>query len=95
MGWKYVIVETTLEGGTRIEFPLIFPDKMIHSQVARAIRRLPPIRGLPARAVGAGMIEHLEVYGVGGKSETLGIKSRGETDKRLIEAYSYFHGIKG
>lgn len=91
MGWKYVIIETDL-----FEFPIIFPNKMVHEDVYRAVRRFTPAARSSSilRPASAGMIDQLFVKGVGGKSETLHINSR-DADERIINMYNYEHGIKG
>lgn len=94
MGWKYVMMELTAPGGTKMGFPIIFPDKMVHIEVATVMALCGPLDGNFPRVVSAGMIETLAVRGVGGKSETLKINSRRE-DERTINRYNYEHGIKG
>jgi hypothetical protein len=92
MGWKYVMIETTFKGGMKILFPVIFPDKMIHSEVAAVAKIVAPMGGNTSRVVSAGKIEHIEVHGLGGDSETLKLSSK-EEDATVIERYSYFHGV--
>jgi hypothetical protein len=88
MGWKYIMIEDKL---TRT--PIIFPDKLVHQEVFVVCRELwLPARG-PVTACSAGMIEFLDVDGVGGKSETLRIKSH-DRDAEIINGYPYSHGIK-
>lgn len=90
MGWKYVMIENHLAA-----YPIIFPDKLVHIEVATVMRLVvPAIRGKFAMPVSAGMIEDLAVGGVGGDSETLKMASRHE-DADIINRYKYFHGIKG
>lgn len=94
MGWKYIIFENTMEaGGTKFLFPVIFPDKMVHSEVAAALRRCQPgwHKG-GVVAVSAGMIEHVTVDGLHGSSETLKLDAK-EGDAGVIDSYSYGHGI--
>lgn len=95
MGWKYIIVENLMtQGGTRFLIPVIFPDKLVHSDVYKHLRPLMPgWRGQGCKAFSAGKIEHLRVQGLGGESETLNIKSHPE-DERIITNYSYLHGIR-
>lgn len=91
MGWKYIMIETDL-----FQFPIIFPDKMVHADIYKAVRRYTP--GIKTSSMlgvaSAGMIEQLYVKHVGGRSETLGIDSR-KIDERIINLYNYEHGIKG
>lgn len=91
MGWKYVMLDRGL-----FQFPVIFPDKMVHQEVFVTVRHTVPGAedGKLATVASAGMIEQLFVKGVGGDSETLRIKSR-LIDERIINLYNYEHGIKG
>jgi len=78
---------------TKILFPVIFPDKMVHKEVALMLRYCQPgwHKG-GVKAVSAGMIEHVIVEGLHGSSETLNLESK-ESDASVIDAYSYTHGI--
>ena len=89
MGWKYIMIEDKL---TRTL--IIFPDKLVHQEVFVVCRELWVPDRLPAVACSAGVIEQLRVGGVGGKSDTLRIKSH-LRDANIINGYPYFHGIKG
>lgn len=92
MSWKYIMFENHI-GNMKILFPVIFPDKLVHSQVYAHLKSTMP--GFHSRgivAVSAGKIEHLTVNGLGGDSETLRLSSK-PGDKDVIEAYSYEHGI--
>ena len=92
MAWKYIMFENKI-GETSVMFPVIFPDKMVHSQVAMALRPFMPGWGNGGVVpVSAGKIEHLSVEGLGGDSETLGLASNKE-DTKTIENYTYLHGI--
>jgi hypothetical protein len=92
MGWKYVMFKNKI-GDLEVLFPVIFPDKMVHSDVMVGLRAfMPGWQSGGITAVSAGKIEHLEVAGLGGDSETLKLKSRPD-DKDVIENYAYVHGI--
>ena len=80
-------------GDLKILFPVIFSDKLTHSEVAAALHRCQPgwHKGR-VRVVSAGMIEHITVDGLHGSSETLKLDSK-EEDASIIDAYSYAHGI--
>ena len=92
MGWKYVMFKNKI-GDLEVLFPVIFPDKMVHSDVAKGLRSfMPGWRSKGVEPVSAGKIEHLEIRGLGGDSETLGLSSE-QGDKDVIENYSYAHGI--
>lgn len=93
MGWKYVMVLNKI-GDTKFLLPIIFPDKLVHSQVYAQTRIIMPgWHHAGVKAVCAGTIEHLQVDGLGGSSETLNLTSRPEEDRKVIEHYSYLHGI--
>ena len=90
MGWKYIMLDKGL-----FQFPIIFPDKLVHQEVFTMTRHLvPPQNDEYSRVVSAGMINQLFAKGVNGESETLRIKSR-KIDERIINMYNYEHGIKG
>lgn len=93
MGWKYVTVYNKI-GDTGVLLPVIFPDKLVHSQVYSRIRTVMPgwLGNGGVKPFSAGTIEHIQVVGLGGNSETLSIGSRPD-DKETIEQFSYFHGI--
>lgn len=89
MGWKYVMVQNHLAN-----YPIIFPDKLVHIEVATVMRLVVPVIGKrQAMPVSAGMIEQVFVKGVGGDSETLRMTSR-PIDERIINLYNYEHGIR-
>lgn len=80
-------------GDLKLLFPVIFPDKMVHSDVAAVLRRCQPgWHNGSVRAISAGIIEHVTVDGLHGSSETLKLDAR-EEDADIIDAYSYSHGI--
>jgi hypothetical protein len=92
MGWKYIMFENKI-GDTTVIFPVIFPDKMVHDDVAQALRRYQPgWHHDGVRPISAGKIEHVNVEGLGGDSETLKLKSK-PFDEKIIELYSYLHGV--
>lgn len=92
MAWKYIMFENTM-GDLKILFPVIFPDKMVHSEVAAVLRHCQPgwHKG-GVRPVSAGMIDHVTVDGLHGSSETLKLEA-GEGDALIIDSYAYGHGI--
>lgn len=94
MGWKYIMFENTI-GDLKLLFPVIFPDKMVHSEVAAVLRHCQPgwHKGgvIP---VSAGSIGILEVENsCYGESETLKLKSLGKKDADIINNFNYCHGI--
>lgn len=94
MGMKYIIAKIT-HGDTSREWPIIFPDMMIHKQVAETIKwHLMRHHDVEAKIVSAGSFScfggEVRCYG---ESETLNIESRGKTDVDLIKMFDYMHGI--
>lgn len=94
MGWKYIMIRSRSKTGIVTDWPVIFPDKMVHAEVAGCARMMVPVKGTVLGVVSAGKIEHLVVEGLGGDSETLSLKSRPDEDTKIIEMYSYLHGIE-
>lgn len=93
MAWKYIMFENHI-GDTVLQFPVIFPDKLVHADVYAHLKVLMPgwsAQGV--KAASAGTIEHVHVKGLSGNSETLRKQSRPEEDSRTIHTYSYLHGV--
>lgn len=96
---KYIVLRTThkLPSGDMVrEYPIVFPDALIHADVAAALAlHLPQLKG--AMPCAAGSLSSMEVGAVGachGKSETLGnLKSRGKQDDTLMMCWDYLHGV--
>lgn len=95
---KYVVIEVKHGDDVR-EFPIIFPNILVHSVVAGSV-----IAGMQRyhdkeatyKAVSAGEISSMTLGERGachGESETLKLKSRGDTDAALIKMHDYCHGI--
>lgn len=75
-------------------FPVIFPDILVHADVADTIEmHMRCHHNTDIEVVSAG---ELNLFGqeinCSGHSETLGIKSREETDDDLISGFNYHHG---
>lgn len=85
---KYIILQRHI-GDLIQETPVIFPKWLIHSDMAEVCRRLPELR--TAMIVAAGFWN--PVTGCGGKSESLGVSSRGEQDTDLIMVCDYSQGL--
>lgn len=94
MAWKYIMFNNVLPGGAEFLLPVIFPDKLVHRDVALGLRKIMPgWQHAAVFAYSAGMIEHVAAHGVGGGSTTLGVRSM-NTDARTIAMFSYAHGIR-
>lgn len=87
MGWKYIVIRTPTH-----DIPVIFPDCLVHKDVAISLSRTKPLRDVGAEVISAGEL-YVLANGVGGESTTLEIKSRGEDDQRLIDSMEY--GARG
>lgn len=94
--WKYVMFQD--KHGRH--FPVIFPAEMVHADVAHAIpsafRKSELSAGLQdwacPEAVSAGEIGLLHVEGVGGYSETIGVKAHVD-DANIIRTYPLVRGV--
>lgn len=94
MGMKYIVLEIK-NGDTKREWPIIFPDMMVHRQVADIVQNhLAVDCKLNSRIIAAGSVSFFggEVRCFG-ESETLNIESRGSEDAKLIKMFDYLHGI--
>ena len=95
---KYIVVEVTHKTIVR-ELPFIFPESFVHKSMYQMVEReyLFDHKADSVRCVAAGFIRSLAVAPAGGcygKSESLGIASRGEEDDDIIPMLDYTHGIK-
>jgi hypothetical protein len=102
---KYIVlqVKTVNDNGEFIrELPFIFPNELVHADVATdlaaAIRSTHIDERRPGAVltsvVSAGFISSLSIEGgCHGASETLKIASRGKQDDDLIKTLDYMHGI--
>jgi len=94
MGMKYIIVEIK-NGETKREWPIIFPDMMMHKRVAETMQwHFARFHGQSFRVIAAGSVSFFggEVR-CSGESETLNLESRGTEDEKLIKMFDYLHGI--
>lgn len=90
---KYVMLEVSLKE-VKKKVPIIFPDFMIHEDIAKAaVNILSQHHNLyEAEVVSAGDL-NLYVESVSGRSTTLGIKAD-SLDREVINNYEYCHGMK-
>lgn len=104
MAWKYIVVRV----GNRMEVPIIFPQHMVHSEVAAMVKGYYALEGqrssgglLSAQALN-GLFDAVVPVSAGetlisvascfGGSETLQLKAR-PTDRTLLHSYAYTGGI--
>lgn len=96
---KYIVIEIKAHGITR-EMPIIFPEALVHLDVANQMIALlrATNQGSRVRPISAGFLSSLDAPGhllCTGKSETLGLESREGIDARLIRMMDYMHGVVG
>lgn len=92
---KYVVLEVTSKEVTR-EIPIIFPESLVHLEVATVVAVLLNDNGKKdVRPVSAGFISCIDFKDINchGESTSLGLKSRRDEDNRLISMMDYLHGI--
>lgn len=93
---KYVMLEVALSGEMPpFKLPIIFPDKLIHKDMAVAARNIAwgtwprcSVNVVSAGEINLGAVECF------GSSETLKVESREDRDARVIETYNYTHGVE-
>jgi hypothetical protein len=96
---KYVVFELNSEEIKREVF-VLFPDLVTHIHMATVCKlAIEECTQTTAKAISAGFYnlnefaeEPIECYG---KSESLGLESRGQEDSDLINGFEYTHGIIG
>ena len=84
---KYLMLRLTHATLTR-DVPIIFPDMLVHCDIAAVARHIAGLEG--AVPIATGDI-HLTAVSTHGESETLGLEAR-EEDAHTITMYDYFHG---
>jgi hypothetical protein len=95
MGFKYVMFKVPLSKDTEVLIPIIFPDKLVHADVAENLKQTVAtscsckIEEVTVQSAGEINIDVLECYG---KSTTLKVSSDPE-DEKVIQMYPYMHGI--
>lgn len=97
MAWKYIVFEIETPSRIKMELPVIFPDKLVHADVAEALHRVlrKTFHHAMSKPLSAGAISMVRIpFGTEGESKTLKLKSRTEDDDVLIESFEYSHGIK-
>jgi hypothetical protein len=90
---KYIVMSVKPRGSSiTIEIPFIFPDKLVHYDVASEMKSVLWRKYLYAEVstLSAGFLNFKDSsVSCFGKSESLGVSSRGMTDDNLIEAMDY------
>jgi hypothetical protein len=93
MGYSYIVLEVETHGLKR-ELPVIFPDIIVHEDMAKAVQAACNQYFQKSKPVAAGQLDLHGGVECTGKSTTLKLKSRGDKDRTLIITMPYFHGIK-
>lgn len=88
---KYIVIQKMIADDKFYEFPIIFPNALIHKDVAEAITRMKFLKNSFIAAAGEFTLHG--AVGCSGRSETIGVGSRKETDERLIILNDYGAGI--
>jgi hypothetical protein len=86
MGFNYIVIDN----GRQL-LPIIYPDVLVHDEVAAVIRVLPNFKA-GSKVVSAGSID-IDVISCSGESSTLNLKSS-PGDEELIDSFPYMHGLK-
>ncbi|WP_048795427.1 MULTISPECIES: hypothetical protein [Serratia] len=86
---KYIMLRTS--GNIPRDIPIIFPDQLVHDDVAQAIKGMSEdYRFADAAIVSAGFCR--VAVACSGKSETCGVGSR-DCDDDVINTYDYTLGL--
>lgn len=93
---KYIMIQVNQNGHVR-EFPVIFPDFIVHAHMADAMTRMMrrEYRAPESRPVSAGFTSSMNVAKPGslhGESESLRLHSRPEDGQHTM-GLDYNHGI--
>lgn len=94
MGFNYIVLEVKsieLPDAPPTELPIIYPDRLVHADVAKAIMGCESLKGFDVKPISAGSVL-IHCDATHGSSTTLDLKS-GITDTALINNFPYFHGI--
>lgn len=90
---KYIVLEAEI-GDQVVELPIIFPNQLVHSDVYKALARLPEESLVVTRLVSAGFCNSAGINaGCHGNSGTLNKTARVGIDDHLIKWHDYNHGI--
>jgi len=88
---KYIVIEASRKNN-KVEIPIIFPNILVHKEVADStMAMIMSKHKMDSKVVAAGSINSYNMQ-CSGFSETLNIGSRFQ-DTQLIQTYDYNHGI--
>lgn len=98
---KYIVCRVNRDGEQFLDVPFVFPNLLVHSMVFSQMRALLENQYFDSKAktevvaLSAGDIIFSETGWCSGKSESLGVVSRGELDDKLIILNDYGSGLRG
>lgn len=87
-GWKYVM----LEGVLGMQLPVIFPEILVHADIAKGVFYTTDRSLGLERTVSAGFVDGLLAVNTSGKSESLNLETRAE-DASIINTNPYTKGL--
>lgn len=94
---KYINIRVQfIKGGLVKLMPIIFPDELIHADMAKVMVKHVCDQykeGVVVTVLSAGEYRSIDGACTGG-SESLKLSARTVEDERLIKGYDYFHGIE-
>lgn len=88
---KYIMFRVRI-GDTEKFLPIIFPDELVHSDIAETIKSLILSRYRWNIDVSSAGSINIGATTCGGKSETL-VSASDPSDAKIIQLYDYCHGI--
>lgn len=91
---KYIVFKCSIGDDVR-EFPVIFPQHLVHKHVSDSMIELIKKSGWKeVNPISAGECNFFEdEINCGGESTTLNLQSRRDIDDHLIRMFNYKHGI--
>lgn len=85
---KYVMFAIQVAGVTQ-NVPVVFPNSLVHADVAKALLA-GPLKGYTPVSAGEGLISSEALHG---KSTTLGLVARESLDTVILNTNDYLHGL--
>lgn len=86
---KYIMLKIVESEFTRL-VPVIFPNSIVHADMARAVQSIPGMELAVVESAGECRVKDAFCSGA---SDTLQVKSHGQDDSIVINGMDYFHGI--
>ncbi|QNX16012.1 hypothetical protein IC793_00910 [Acinetobacter seifertii] len=87
---KYIMFKQEREELVEL-IPVIFPNKLVHKDVADALMQTPPFKDCSVQSAGSISLLNLEANG---HSETLNVASNPRTDSFIIKMNDYGAGYQ-